>query len=314
MQSFSEKDLSTFEKILMLDQKSLKTVLSKFLKKHYKEVVDNEYYLYSKGDIPIALVAHLDTVFSTPPTNIFYDSRKNVLWSPEGLGSDDRAGIFAILKIIHSGLHPHIIFTTDEEIGGIGAEALSKITCPFKELKYIIQLDRRGKDDCVFYYCNNIPFIEYVESFGFLENWGSFSDISILCPKWEVAGVNLSIGYENEHSFSEILYLDNLMATINKVKNMLKEKHIPFFKYVPSYTYTKSLFEVKCSCCGKSFPFNSLNAVKTKDGNVRYYCEKCCNDEKNHIEQCEICYEYFESDEISYQINICEDCMNKIGF
>ena len=58
-----------------------------------------------------------------------------------------------------------------------------------------------------FYYCNNIPFIEYVKPLWVsFENWGSFSDISILCPKWEVAGVNLSIGYENEHSFRNFIF------------------------------------------------------------------------------------------------------------
>ena len=91
------------------------------------------------GDIPIALVAHMDTVFKKPPEEIFFDQKHNVMWSPQGLGADDRAGVFAIVQIVRSGLKPHVIFTTDEECGALGAMALAKLDCPFTELKYLIQ-------------------------------------------------------------------------------------------------------------------------------------------------------------------------------
>ena len=84
----------------------------------------------------------MDTVFFKPATIIYYDRQKNTMWSPMGLGADDRAGVFAIIQILQSGLRPHIIFTTDEEKGCLGAEALAKTECPFQELKYIIELDR----------------------------------------------------------------------------------------------------------------------------------------------------------------------------
>ena len=55
---------------------------------------------------------------------------------------------------------------------------IHQVPQPFADMKYIIQLDRRGTSDCVFYNCANEAFIEYVEKFGFIENFGSFSDIS----------------------------------------------------------------------------------------------------------------------------------------
>ena len=88
------------------------------------------------------------------------------------------------------------------------------------DLNYIIQLDRRGSNDCVFYECNNPEFVEYVEAFGFVTAHGTFSDISTICPSWGIAGVNLSIGYIDEHSYSEILYVGNMLATIGKVEKM----------------------------------------------------------------------------------------------
>lgn len=55
------------------------------------------------------------------------------MWSPQLLGSDDRAGVYAIIQIIEAGYKPHVIFTTDEEIGAVGAQKLIEDfpECPF---------------------------------------------------------------------------------------------------------------------------------------------------------------------------------------
>ena len=110
-----------------MSQKSLLKSMNTFLKKYYpsKKIVSTPDYILCEGTAPIMLVAHLDTVFKQPPKNIYYDKEEGVIWSPQGLGADDRAGVFAICQIIKAGLRPHIIFTTDEEVGGLGARALS---------------------------------------------------------------------------------------------------------------------------------------------------------------------------------------------
>ena len=79
-------------------------------------------------------------------------------------------------------------------------------------------------------------------NFGFNEEYGSFSDISELCPTWKIAGVNLSIGYENEHSLIEILYIDYFLSTVEKVKKMLKDiNNINSFEYIPALYSLSSL-------------------------------------------------------------------------
>ena len=107
------------------------TAFELHLRKIYPTVLETKDYICAEGVIPIALVAHMDTVFFKPATTIYYDRQKNTMWSPMGLGADDRAGVFAIIQILQSGLRPHIIFTTDEEKGCLGAEALAKTECPF---------------------------------------------------------------------------------------------------------------------------------------------------------------------------------------
>ena len=322
MKKFSDTELQFFEQLLTLNQNQLKKYSYNFLKRFYpkEKIINHKEYIFAEGDIPILLVAHLDTVFSFPPKNIYFDQRKNVVWSPQGLGADDRAGIFAAMQIIRSGLHPHILFTTNEEIGGLGADAfIEDFTKPPAEINYIIQLDRRGSNDCVFYDCHNYQFYDYIESFGFVTNHGSFSDISFICPIWDIAGVNLSVGYYDEHTQQEMLFLGQLYDTINKVKKMLQEKEIPFFKYMGPRK-AKSFWNhgwymtpcdeedinvVECHVCKKelfefeTYPVKAINNEKT-----HYYCIDCLTNAP--IRWCDRCNEPFGT----YNKNdcLCPDC------
>ena len=161
----SEKDYKLFERLVSLNQRELKKSMELYIRDKYgKNTIITKEYIVGIGEIPIALVAHMDTVFKVPATDLYYDRRKGVMWSPQGLGADDRAGVFAIIKILQSGLRPSIILTTDEEVGGVGAAALALSGNPIPNLKYMIELDRRGTNDCVFYDCYVPEFIEYIES------------------------------------------------------------------------------------------------------------------------------------------------------
>ena len=167
--TFTKRERSTFEQICKLKQNGVLTMMRQFLVRQYGRgnVIINPAYIIATGEIPVALVAHADTVFKVPPSLFFYDQEANVMWSPDGMGADDRAGIFSMIKIINSGLKPHIIITTDEESGCIGANKLvTKYNDhPFNELKFIIQLDRRGTEDSVYYDCANPEFEKFINTF-----------------------------------------------------------------------------------------------------------------------------------------------------
>lgn len=335
MRILSNNDLKSFEKIAMTETHSLMVTLRNILKKHYEKVVMTRDYIYAIGDCPIALVAHLDTVFADPPTEIFYDTRKGVIWSPQGLGADDRAGVFLILKLLAKGHRPTVIFTTGEEVGAIGAGNLVRIEKkPITELKYIIQLDRHGTSDCVFYSCYNPPFVKYIESFGFIEAYGSFTDISEICPVWGIAGVNLSVGYRNEHSIAEVLFVEPLLATLDKVDKMLSAAdETTNWLYIPdvysryySYGYknyskyssydawgwdddfeqTDHNAECICAGCGDVFTEYELFPVKASNGGTVFYCPDCICKPEFRIDWCEDCGEAYEAGDIfKHQ---CPDC------
>lgn len=336
MRVLTNKDYKLFEKLVSLKQNELRKAMIQYLKAKYEKILITKDYIVAIGEIPIALVAHMDTVFAKPVSNLFYDEKKGVLWSPEGLGADDRAGVFAILKILQTGLRPSIILTTDEEKGGIGALALAKIPCPIPDLKYMIELDRRGTNDCVFYDCYVPDFIKYVESFGFCEQWGSFSDISYLMPGWKTCGVNLSVGYQNEHSVAETLQIAPLYDTIKKVKNMLSEGDIPSFQYHElyskgynygyGYSYGYGSYDnwfsdeadyepdgQHCSLCKKLFMEYELYPIKNKKGGYSYLCPDCIT---HKASWCDMCGDPFEAKEGQERTKdkplLCSDCMEEL--
>lgn len=319
MRVLSNEDYKLFEQLVSLTQKELHKSMSKYLKSKYSQVKITKDYIVAVGDIPIALVAHMDTVYKTPVKNLYYDTKKGIMWSPDGLGADDRAGVFAILKIIQSGLRPSVIFTTDEEKGGIGAAVLAEEDCPIPNLKYLIQLDRRGVNDCVFYDCYNPEFTSYVESFGFIERWGSFSDISFLCPEWNLCGVNLSVGYEDEHSISETLCVPALLDTIGKVKKMLTAADIPTFEYKElaagysrwfrtSYSDYDSVLDMdcvmRCDKCKHTFSEYELIPAKGANGKTKYFCTDCI---VGHVDWCDCCGEPYEVTATTKRA-LCDDC------
>ena len=310
----NEKEFHIFEQLCALTQNGMKKTLSAYLKTKYSKVIETPDYIVAEGDIPVALAAHMDTVFPKPAREVFYDRTKEVIWSPDGLGADDRAGIFAIMQIIKRGLRPHIIFTTDEEIGAAGAVALACDACPFKDLRFVIQLDRRGVDDCVFYDCDNKKFIDFIEDYGFVEAIGSFTDISLICPDWGVAGVNLSIGYRDEHSIGEVLFVKHWKATIDKVEKILCTENLPRFEYVARKnsngiwysSYLKNQAN-KCTCvkCGFCGGPSELIPAKTADLKWHYYCPDCITDK---IQWCHSCGEAYELPSEGHNLGLCEDC------
>lgn len=302
MDGFTKEELQLFKATCRLSPLALKDSVISILKKFGYTPAVSENAIMAEGDIPIALVAHLDTVFPTPITEIFYDADECVAWGVGGLGSDDRAGVLMILQIIKMGYKPHLIFTCDEETGATGAAYVAEQK-PFSNLRYIIELDRSNTNDCVFYHCDNKDFIEYIKSYGFIEAYGTFTDISIICPMWDIAGTNLSIGYMNEHTPMERLYTKSYKSTLKKVISMLDTPPINTFEYIPA----KLEFH-RCGICGKTYSDYELIPV-AKDNDFELVCIDCCVEEK--VGWCSKCGKAIRGLDTK---NLCRDCRKVINY
>lgn len=213
--------MKLMKELVCLTQDELLKSVPVYLKNSgYKKIITDSKYIYAEGSVPVLLVAHMDTVHKESVKDLCISQDKRILMSPQGIGGDDRCGVYMILKIIEK-FKCHILFTADEEIGCVGAKEFVKSDI-VPEVNYIVELDRKGTDDCVFYDCDNPDFTKFVESCGFKKATGSYSDICHVAPKLKIAAVNLSSGYFNPHQKSE--YIDMLIVKQNivMVMNMLK--------------------------------------------------------------------------------------------
>lgn len=194
-------------------------------------------YLVAVGS-KIGLVAHLDVFGDVPPKEVVYN-KKYITAIDSILGADDRVGVFIILKMLEKGFRPTIIFTHDEEKGTIGATYFAN---DFSDIgvNYLVQLDRRGSG-VVFYDNDNQEFIEYILSFRDKEEFGSYSDISVLCPQCNVSGCNLGVGYYNEHSKGEYQEIEALEDAIDVVTKMLQDEDNSKFYEYKEYEYMGSM-------------------------------------------------------------------------
>ena len=292
--SITGQEYNLLRQLLSMHETSLIKSLPKVLSKYYHQgdILYTQDYIYVIGDIPVGLIAHLDTVHAFPPATIYHDSRQGVLWTPEGLGADDRAGVFSIVQILEQGYRPSVIFTTGEEVGGVGAKKIIEAyPSPLSEILFLIELDRQGSRDAVYYDCGNRDFEDFITRFGFTTECGSFSDIAIIGPAWDRASVNLSIGYINEHLATEMLFYRDMFATIDKVVQILDNHGDIIYDYQPnihrlfSYYNERGVEIQVCDCCANAIEVS--NIIQVGHGKSAWYlCRECAEEHTNRCRKC----------------------------
>lgn len=316
----TNKEYDLLNRVCGLTDKGLAKVAYRIFVKTYgknKTTMTND-YVYAQGKLPVLLVAHLDTVWNYNEKPFVYDRVKNiVMGEQEPCGFDDRAGVAAIFTLIQKGYRPSVLLCFDEEVGGLGATQAAIDLKDRIDVKYMIELDRRGENDCVFYSDDNREFVEYVETYGFKENYGSFSDISELMPSFGISACNLSIGYLAEHTPAERLCVDWYFQTIDKVSNMLNDSFdAPFFKYcgTPSYFSRMPIpykYEgttaVECQHCHKWVDIDDTLPTVCENDQIGYTCYDCI---PRAVRFCDACGNVFKPEVV--ENNKCPYCGSRM--
>ena len=144
-------------------------------------------------------------------------------------------------------------------------------------------------------------FEKYINSFGFKTNKGIFSDISFICPNWNVAGVNLSAGYYNEHTEVESLKLDDLEYTIDRVKELISDiDNAQYFNFEEKHD-TRVKY-IRCDICGCLVYENFITSL----GEEKIKC--CFNCLDRMIDWCEVCGEPYIPSKEGEEPKLCEVC------
>lgn len=232
--------MKKFVDICKMTQLEVKSYMAKYLASYKYKVENQDGFLYAKGDVPVLLVAHMDTVHKQVPDTIVETDGK--ISSPQGIGGDDRCGIFIIMNIVQQ-LHCSVVLCEDEEIGCVGARKFANSSFINQlDVNYMIEFDRMHANDAVFYDCDNKEFTDFVTDYtGYKEAYGSFSDISRIAPAAKVAAVNLSCGYYKAHSLDEYVVYDEMMATVQAAKALITTE-CSRFEYVQRKQQQMSLW------------------------------------------------------------------------
>lgn len=233
------------------------------------------------------LVAHLDTINTkrknysygnyystgstlstekdrTPEEEDILVTDHYILLSPERkssiqcLGADDRVGVKTILDILEMGLRPHILFTTDEEVGCVGSRKAVEENAleGLREASMLIQIDRgvheRSWHEMVTYDFDPESHKEIFDELRktYTMATGSYTDVAVLGPHLNKPIVNVSASYRHEHTTDEFInlyaYAYNTQGLIKFIK-WAQEQDTSDWKYVAKYvppkpkpTYTRA--------------------------------------------------------------------------
>lgn len=244
MKSTESSDIETLKEFLNFPLGSANDVLTKFAKIPGAIRCGNgnrlEQFVFIEGsrNNRVLLVAHADTYWDEN-----YDKKSDGPQELEqhngtirnkngGLGADDRAGC-AILWLLKDMGHS-LLVTNGEEHGRKGSNLLmqnhpdiaDKIN---KDHQFAVQLDRRNGADFKCYEVGTDEYRAYVkQQTGYSEpDKSSFTDIVTICR--DICGVNLSIGYYNEHSENECIVINEWLNTLNICRKWLSNPELPRF-------------------------------------------------------------------------------------
>ena len=260
--------MNSLEDFLRPSQKQL---FKKLCKKYKgKSLFSEGNFILIRGEAPVMLVAHLDTVHEKPVRDICISSDRNILMSPQGIGGDDRCGVFALVKVYSiAKIKPWLLFCCDEEVGGLGAKKFclahkqKQLPKELDQLKCIVELDRKGKLDAVYYNCSNPEFEAYITEKGFKTAQGSFSDISLIAPELGIAAVNLSSGYHHAHTLHEYINRSELENTIEKVCEIVTDSANSAFSKFEYIESRVSLYHTT-----KTQPYDNFSILYDKRNDI----------------------------------------------
>lgn len=146
----------------------------------------------------------------------------------QGLGADDKNGIYICLECLKSFDVLKVAFFVEEEVGCGGSGDVDMKF--FKDCRFIIQPDRRGGHDLITsMFCGDVcseKFIKAIgaENFGYKENSGTVTDVGELVERGVgISCLNLSCGYYEAHSDQEFTVLSELQNCLDFVMHIVSE-------------------------------------------------------------------------------------------
>ena len=147
-----------------------------------------------------------------------------------GLGLDDCFGIYICLHCLYCLPDLKVCFTTQEEMGCIGAEVAGLNIDFFDNCRFLLQADRMGGQDLITH-TNGIDitsdeFLEDIDSllekYKYKEARVTMTDVGTLKENINLSAVNISCGYYCAHTHKEYGNLTELNNCLNFILDIIK--------------------------------------------------------------------------------------------
>lgn len=200
-----------------------------------KDDKGNLYVTRGKAETYPCLVAHMDQVQRIHSKDFQAIETKEIIfgYSPsnrqmEGLGADDKNGIWVCLNCLQQYDNIKCVFFVEEEIGcGGSREAAMSF---FNDCRYVIQIDRRGSGDLITniggytQLCSD-EFVSAIhpEIYGYKEALGLMTDVETLKDKGlDISALNLSCGYYEPHTDHEFTIKSELLNCLHFVQHIIE--------------------------------------------------------------------------------------------
>ena len=262
-------------------------VMKKFIRKYvWKHIPDVKIETDRKGNLYLikgvaetypCIVAHLDQVQREHSKDFIPVETKELIfgYSPrnrkqEGLGADDKNGIWIALKCLKKCKALKIALFVEEETGCRGSNEADMDF--FKDCRFVIQPDRRGYKDLITTIgwtdlCSD-DFLKTIgyEKFGYQETDGMMTDILTLKENGlGISCINLSCGYYEAHTDREFTVKKDLLNCLKLAGHIIEN--------------CTGVYPHSCSCDATIY-----NMYRENDkGNVSFWWEEEYEEAVNEI-------------------------------
>lgn len=213
--------------------KFIKSLLTGMKVDFTEDKFGNIYATKGESDTYPCVVCHTDEVhdkrskgYQVVESNGLIFGINDRTMSLEGIGADDKNGIWVCLKALNDFDVMKCAFFVSEEIGCVGSTSADMMF--FDDCRFVLQCDRNGNKDFIINASGvDLCSAEFVEAigihnFGYEVEHGMMTDVMQLKENGlAVSACNISCGYYNPHTDNEMTRLSDLYNCYNLVKHIV---------------------------------------------------------------------------------------------
>ena len=221
------------------NERTMKNFIRRCVRKHIPgaktrtDKMGNLYIIKGIAQTYPCIVAHLDQVQRNHSKDFIPTETKELIfgYSPrnrrqEGLGADDKNGIWIALRCLEKYGTLKVAFFVEEETGCRGSSQADMDF--FRDCRFVIQPDRRGHQDLITTIgwtelCSD-EFLKAIgyKQFGYQKTEGAMTDILALKENGlEISCINLSCGYYEPHTDNEFTVKADLLNCLYLIEHII---------------------------------------------------------------------------------------------